>query len=394
MGKRGDVARLRISILVGFSILLVLIAGARFARTDVAGTGVLATDDYYTWTSDDGRFVDHLNIDIAQYLSMVEDYRGVEGAFEKQEPYPAFEATGESVRGPVDPFTSRVALPWLASLLPMDATYAFATVNLVLLLLGLWLLVDALAVAGRSPLAQGVGAALYTFALPVLMFSTALFIDGGVVGALVIGYWLMVRRWWWGLVVFFPVSYLVKEALLILAPAAIWAWRVHGGSYRDPRFITGAAISAAGVVGASVWASAMAPEAVYSFTVLPTWQFIRWNLTNPTSAVFFAVGMSTVVVPALLGIRLLVRPDGWRRALEGPAGPDIVGFAAVAAMNAYSIVSTDLTLRTGWLIWPFAIGLAALWVDSSEKVGEFVASRTGGRLSPAGSPSGSTPQPR
>lgn len=361
--------RLRVIVLVGFTLAIVILGGLRFGRADVAGTSFFATDEYYTWTTDDGRFIDHLNIDISQYLAMVEDYRGVDGAFEKQEAYPAFEATGGAYKGPVDPFTSRVALPWVASLLPFDASYAFAAVNLALLTIGLWFLVDALAVSGRSPAAQAVGAALYTFALPVVVFASSLFIDGGVVGFLVIGYWLMVKRWWWALALFFPVSYLVKEALLVLAPAAIWAWRTSGHRFGDRRFIIGAAASALGVVAAAGWVSAMAPDPVFSFTVLPTWNYIRWNLTNVTSAVFFVVGMAPVVVPALLATRdLTAGPGGIGAALRSASGPDLVGFASVVLMNLYSVISTDLTLRTGWLLWPFAIALAAVWVDSRTEI--------------------------
>lgn len=369
-GERRTAPRLRIWVMAVFTLALVVLGGLRFARADLVGTSFFATDDYYTWTTDEGRFIDHLNIDISQYLAMVEDYRGVDGAFEKQEPYRAFEATGGSYKGPVDPFTSRVALPWLASLLPMDASYAWALVNLALLTVGLWCLVDALAVSGRSPAAQAVGAVLYTFALPVVVFASSLFIDGGVVGALAIGYWMMARRWWWALVVFFPVSYLAKEALLVLAPSAVWAWRTSGHRFGDPRFIVGTVASAIGVLGVAVWVSSTAPEAVYSFTVLPTWQYIRWNITNPTSAFFFVVGLSTVVVPALLGVRDLLRDSSWGVALRGASGPDLVGFAAVALMNVYSLVSTDLTLRTGWLLWPFAIGLAAVWVDGNTELRE------------------------
>lgn len=370
-GRRAAAPRLKLWVLAGFTIALVVLGGLRFARADVAGTSFFATDEYYTWTTDDGRFIDHLNIDISQYLALVEDFRGIDGAFERQDPYPAFEATGDAVEGPVEPFTHRVALPWLASLLPMDSSQAFALVNLGLLVAGLWALVDALAHSGRSPTAQALGAALYTFALPVVVYTSALFIDGGIVGLLAIGYWLVVRRWWWAVVAFFPLSYLAKESLLILAPAAVWAWHTAGHRFSDKRFIAGAALSAIGVIAAAAWVGATAPDPVFSFTAMPTWQFTRWNLTNPTSAVFFLVGSSTVVVPALLGVRKLFS-TGVRGAFDGPSGMDLVGFVAVVLMNAYSIVSTDLTLRTAWLIWPFAIGLAAVWADSrTELVGRF-----------------------
>ena len=356
-------ARLPLRVMLVFTLALVVLGGLRFARIDLAGTSFFATDNYYTWNTEDGRHIEHLNIDISQYLAMVEDYRGVDGAFEKQEPYPELAADYDTYKGPVEPFTQRVALPWLASLIPLDSSYAFALVNLVLVVMGLWFLVDALAVSGRSPTAQAIGAALYTFALPVVVYASSLFIDGGVVGVLVIGYWLVVRRYWAAVVVFFPVSFMVKEALLILAPTAVWAWKTSGHSLKDPRFLSGAAISAAGVVATAWWVSATAPEAVFSFTVLPTWGFLRFNLTSPVSAVFFALSVSTVVIPALLGTAHLWRTMGPRGSMLGSSGPDLVGFAMVILLNIYSIASTDLTARTGWLIWPFAISLAAVWVD-------------------------------
>lgn len=354
-----------------FTLALVVLSGLRFARIDLAGTSFFAVDEYFMWVPEDGRNVDHLNIDIVQYLSMIEDYRGVENAFDIQEPYPNFaEFSAEidrPVKGPVDPFTKRVAFPWLASLLPMDATFAFATVNLVFLVLGLWCMIDALAVAGRSPTAQFFGAALYVFALPVVVFGTSLFIDGATVGLLAVGYWLLVRRWWWALVVFLPVSYLFKESILILALPAAWAWRTTGHRFRDPRFIAGSGVAVLGTVATATWASAQAPEAVFSFTVLPTLDYIRFNLTSPVSAVFFVVGVSTVVVPAFLAVKYLLRTSSLQEVLDGESGPDFVGFCSVALMNVYSIVSTDLTLRTGWLIWPFAIGLTAVWVDANRE---------------------------
>ncbi len=310
--------------------------------------------------------MDHLNIDISQYLAMVEDYRGVEGAFEKQQPYPAFEATGEAVqaarwtRSPTG-WRCRGSPPSF----PSTRRYSFALVNLALLVLGLWLLIDALAVSGRSPTAQAVGAALYTFALPVVVFASSLFIDAGVVGVLMIGYWLMARRWWWALVLFFPVSYLVKESILVLAPAAIWAWSTSGHRYKDPRFVVGAAARRARRRSPPRGGSEpLHPNPSTPSPCCRHGSTLRWNLTNLTSAVFFVVGMATVVVPAVARHPPpVVRP----RTQSGPehhlgTRPRRVR-GGRGLMNVYSLVSTDLTLRTGWLIWPFAIGLGAVWVD-------------------------------
>jgi hypothetical protein len=354
--------------MVALTLLLVVLAGLRFSRMDVLGTSFFATDPYYTRVTDEGREITNLNIDIVQYLSMVEDFRGEPDAFERHRPTEEFLRTGGSaeeggpVVGPVSPFIYRPALPWLASLLPMDSANAFALTNLVLVVGGLWLLVDALRRSGRSPTAQLAGGLLYTVAVPVVVFTTSLFIDGGTMAVLVLGYWLMVRRWWWAVVVFVPLSYLVKEPLLVVGIASAWAWRTTGHRFRDPRFITGAVVAAGGWLAVAVGVRLTAPEPAYSFTVLPQLHFLQWNLTRPTSVVFFAIGTLPVLVPAVLFLRRRAR-DGWSELLHSAAGPDIVGLGVLAAVNVYSVVSTDLTLRTGWLMYPFAIGLAARWVD-------------------------------
>ena len=109
---------------------------------------------------------------------------------------------------------------------------------------------------------------------------------------------------------------------------------------------------------------AYAPEPVLSYSVSPSLVTLFYNLTSFRSALFFALGMAPVVIPAILGISSIVRTQGWRYTLDDPNGGDIVGFVLVVLINAYSLVSTDLTLRTGWLIWPFAISLGSRWLDT------------------------------
>ncbi|MFN7149521.1 MAG: hypothetical protein ACK4V6_08565 [Microthrixaceae bacterium] len=355
--------RLRWWIMAVLTISLVLIGGLRFARMDVLGTSFFAVDRYYTFETDEGRDLENLNIDIVQYLSMIEDRRGVDDAFEKQEPYQEFAETGEAVEGPVSPFIHRPALPWIASWLPFDSAAAFAVTNLVLVVAGLWFLVDALRVRGRSPRAQLFGGVLYTFALPVLVFTSSLYIDGGAMAVFVFGYWLIARRAWWAVVAFIPLSYLVKEALLALAPAAAWAWHLAGHRFRSARFALGASIAAIGWIAVAATVSATAPDPVFSFSVMPKLVYLGGNLGNPTSTLFFILGLGPVVLPALLLMWNDVRSVGVRGAFLGPSGSDTVGFCTLVLINVYSMVSTDLTLRTGWLIFPFAIGLSARWLD-------------------------------
>jgi hypothetical protein len=356
--------RLRIGALLALTVLLLVIGGLRFARADVAGTSFFARDRYYTFETDDGRNIENLNIDIVQYLSMIEDRRGVEGAFEKQEPYPEFADNDDAVKGPVAPFVHRPALPFLASLLPFGAAESFAVVNLLFLVVGLWCLVDSLAVQGRSARAQFVGGLLYVVSLPMLIFASSLYIDGGVVGVLALGYWLMVRERWRWFVLFLAASYLVKEPIFVLAPVAALQWRVAGRSLKDPRFVLGAGVATVGWVGAAVLARVIAPETVLSYSVLPKWSYLAWNVGNLDSTAFFIIGLSPVVLPAVLLIRREVREKSPRELMLSESGPDVLGLVLIALLNLYSVVSTDLTLRTGWLVFPFAIALSARWFDA------------------------------
>ncbi len=354
--------RLQIWVVVLLTLLTVVIGGLRFARADLAGTSFFATDEYYTFTTEGGQHLEHLNIDIVSYLAMIEDRHGVDQPFYKMVPYPEFGASGGVLMGPVAPFIHRPALPFVASLLPFDSADSFALVNLVLVVAGLWFMLDALAVQGRSKRAQLVGGLLYSISLPVLVFSSALYIDGGAMAVMVIGYWLIARRWWLAAALFFPLSYPVKEAIVFLAPTAVAGWWMQGRSFRDRAFVVGAGLSAVGWVGAAVVVRAIAPEATFAFSLGPKLSYLGGNLGNLKSALFFFVGCAPIMIPAVLCAVRLIRSGGVGGAMHR-AGPELAGLAMFFLVNLYSMASTDLTLRTAWLFWPFGIALAALLVD-------------------------------
>ena len=260
--------------------LTALVGGLRFARADVAGTSFFATDNYYTYTTDDGHHLEHLNIDIVSYLSMIEQRRGNDAAAYKMVPYQSFVENGDVLMGPVAPFIYRPALPFVASLLPIDAADSFALVNLVLVVAGTFFMVDALAVQGRSRNAQLIGGLIYAVSLPLLVFTSSLYIDGGAMAVFVIGYWLIARRCWWALALFIPVSYAVKESLVFLVPSVVVAWRSSGRSFKDVRFLIGAPLVALAWAAVVVAVRVTAPTPTYSFSVLPKLNYIVNNLVN------------------------------------------------------------------------------------------------------------------
>lgn len=354
--------RLGVLAILGLMALTALVGGLRFARADVAGTSFFATDNYYTYTTDDGHHLEHLNIDIVSYLSMIEQRRGNDAAAYKMVPYQSFVENGDVLMGPVAPFIYRPALPFVASLLPIDAADSFALVNLVLVVAGTFFMVDALAVQGRSRNAQLIGGLIYAVSLPLLVFTSSLYIDGGAMAVFVIGYWLIARRCWWALALFIPVSYAVKESLVFLVPSVVVAWRSSGRSFKDVRFLIGAPLVALAWAAVVVAVRVTAPTPTYSFSVLPKLNYIVNNLVNVTSSVFFVVGSATAMIPALICVYRMTREGGFASAFDR-AGPEITGLIMFVLVNLYSIASTDLTLRTAWVFWPFGVALTALLVD-------------------------------
>jgi hypothetical protein len=154
----------------------------------------------------------------------------------------------------------------------------------------------------------------------------------------------------------------VKEAIVFIAPSAVAAWKASGRRWSDVRFLVGAPLVAIAWLAVAVWVRAVAPEPTFSFSLGPKLSYLGGNLGNMKSAAFFVIGSATVMLPALCCIYRLVRESGWRGAYDR-AAPELVGIAMYVAVNAYSMVSTDLTLRTAWLFWPFAVSLGALLVD-------------------------------
>ena len=197
---------------------------------------------------------------------MVEDFRGVERAFYKQEPYPEFaDEARPPTKGPVAPFINRPALPYLASLLPFDSPEASPRSTSCWWSLGLWALLDALRVKGYSTEAQFLGgAALRDRAAGPGVRAHRCTSTAAPSACLMIGYWLIVRRWWPAVVVFLPLSYTAQGGADPPGPGGRHAVAGSGRSFRSagvPR-LRGAPRLGRRLVGHRACRAAMAPDPV------------------------------------------------------------------------------------------------------------------------------------
>ena len=127
---------------------LLVVASVRFARFDWTGIPLErgkavqervvsedCTEYIRPYTTSSGRTITPVSVDEQQYLSMVDLFSGT--------PRDDLQVTCL-----LAPFTSRPALPWLASQLPFDEAVSLALVNLAMTLIATWAIVFTLRAQG------------------------------------------------------------------------------------------------------------------------------------------------------------------------------------------------------------------------------------------------------
>lgn len=346
--------------IAGVLTLAVLLVGSvRFARYDWTGipfertpmrTERVVSEDcterIRPYTTDTGRVIAPVTVDEQQYLSLVDHFRG-----EEREDL--------HVDCQLDPFVSRPALPWVASLLPFDEGVSLGLVNLVMVLVATWSTLAALAAQGRTGRQIAVVGACFAIGWNTLWFGSAILLDAGVVALVAVCWWLLARGspWWvWPvLLVSYPVKETVAVVVLPVMAAAAWAQRRDLPPLRRWGPLAAAAAASVlsvvatrtlGVASEATWDLAPDPAAVLN------------NLLSPVGLVALVVATGPLFVPALLVLRGRIRERGWVSQLSDPAA---VGVATTVALCAWVTLAADLSPRFAWVGFPFAATLAAQW---------------------------------
>lgn len=352
----------RIALVLTLGVLV--LASVRFARFDWTGIPLergkavqervvseTCTEYIRPYTTASGRTISPVSVDEQQYLSMVDLFSGTP----REELH---------VTCLLAPFTSRPALPWIASLLPFDEAVSLGLVNLAMTLAATWAVVFTLRAQGIGARAVALVGALFAISWNTLFFSSAILVDAGVV-ALVALSWLLLalRRPWW-VPVLLLASYPLKEtaALLILPPLATWLARevVEGRRSRAAAFACLGAGTAASVLSFLV-ASTWFLDSDATWELSPSLGSFVNNVLAPVGLVTFLVGTVPLYLPALLRTRDRARAEGWRPVLADPA---VVGVAVTLVLLAWVTLAADLSSRFAWVGAPFAASLAAVWFET------------------------------
>lgn len=341
--------------------LLVLVAAA-LPRFGARGEPAMA--HLFSYELADGEELVGLTVDMREYLHGTEYWAGVTDA-------PS-----------VAPFTSRLAVPFVAGQLPWSAPTSFNVVVLAALALGLVALIAAWVRLELSAGAVLLGTLAYALAFPVFYWSSFIYVDGAVVGLLAVLLAALVFDRPWIALLVLMVAVLAKESGLAGVPVVmVWAW-LDGPSdaplIRQRR--TWIAVAAVIVgIATMVLARVVGPTATEFYNPwLPTpSQISRYfgaNLGRPGP---LAQVVFTAAIPAALVLL------AWRRRSRGEPDLDprlfwtaMTGVVMALLLNVQALFTAQWDGRTLWTAYPYAATLgAAAWhglanARSSERAGE------------------------
>ena len=346
----------RIGLVV--SLIALVVGSVQFARYDWTGVRFQRSPESVDRTispdcheqirpfeTSTGRIITPSALDEQQYVSMIDRFRG---------------GTDLQIECFYEPFTDRAAVPWIASLLPVEDALSLGLVNTAFLLVGIWLVLAALVVQGfgaRVVLAVGV---LLSANWVVFAFGTSLLIESAPF-AVVALCWLLIsqQRWWW-VVPVLAVGVVLKEtAVLALPPlwVALLPASARPGSLA--RRLLPAAVATAGAFVAYVVRGGLGPEPGASWPTGIDLGLLSFNL-GPPGLVVLAAGLAPLLVPAALWFTRRVRTVGW---VEAGVDPAVVGVLGGLGLLAWILVTADLSPRFFWPCFPFAATLCARWLS-------------------------------
>lgn len=282
-----------------------------------------------------------LSIDEAQYVGMVERFRG-------QTPQLELWA----------PFTYRPLAPWLAAQLPFEPLTALNAVNLLSLLGATLFVWRTLRLFEPAPGWQLAGALAFVWSFPFCYYGTTGLVDPPALLLIAGGLYLVLTERWWGVVAVGLAGGLVKESVVLLWPAALAQCAIS--RRRDARALAAVLLFPAAFAASSALGRGLAPtRGDYTF-----WKGLNLveNLSRPQ--VYVAAALS-------LGLQGLFAGCAWPALRRMAAGerrrylPLLAGALASLALFGVALLTAHADGRFLWLGHPFLTPLAVLGARSA-----------------------------
>jgi hypothetical protein len=318
--------------------MMILVSLPRFGALDEP-----ANRASHEYTTQEGRVLPGLTIDMREYLHLTEYYAGSADAPD------------------LAPFTTRLGVPWLAGRLPWEAPISLNVVVLAFLAVGLVALVAAMRRLGCAlgPIAGAV--LVWSVSFPVYYWGSFNYVDGAVVGLLAVVVLSLVYGRLLPALLVLAGGLLIKESMLVAVPVVV-VW-VHLSGWQARRrveaFTATAVAAVVGVVGARV----IGPEAKRFYN---PWFPTPKEMHHYAGANIGRVGpMGQVFLSGVIPIGLAYL--AWRRHKAGELGLDrrtfwtlMSGVLCGILLSFHAFIAAQWDGRTIWTVYPFALALGAV----------------------------------
>jgi hypothetical protein len=260
------------------------------------------------------------------------------------------------------PYCYRPLGPYLASFIPASPLTAINLLNLVALFITLVFLdrvLGLLGVGGRSRMVAGL---LFIFSFPVFYYATIGFVDPLAILWATLLFYLTLRGSWWPAAVCSVLAVLTKETNLVFTPLpGAWLWLTHR---RGARLWAPAILGPVASLVAVLSIRALAPFPEQGWFWKPSLDDLTTNLSRPRAYLSLIM---TLGIPGVLAIVAIFRKQPWTSFGAPAAGLLALGCLMASSLYAYSLVSAYADGRVIWIVYPFAIPIAASLLGSSRK---------------------------
>ena len=292
-----------------------------------------------------------LSIDEAQYVGMVERFRGQTPGLELWAP-----------------FTYRPVAPWLAAQLPFEPLTALNVLNVLSLLGATWFVWRTLRLFEPSPAWQFAGTMAFVWSFPFCYYGTTGLVDPPALLMIAAGLYLVMTERWGGVVAVGLAGGLVKESIVLLWPVALAQCAIS--RRRDARAVAAVLLFPVGFALSSALGRALAPtRGDYTF-----WKGLNLleNLSRARVYVAAALSLGLQGLFAAFAVPALRRMASEERRRYLPLA---VGALGSFALFGVALITAHADGRFLWLGHPFLTPLAVL--GARTVFGCFAGRRTG-----------------
>lgn len=320
-------------ILLFLFVSLMLVCLPRFNRADYGFIKKFTGNE---------ELYDGLPYDILIYKNYIEYFRG-----EKS----------ESSISP--PYTYRILIPYLSSLLPFTPLTSLNLINIFFLYAGLISLYLMLKKIQTKFSLTITGCILYVFSFPVFYYASSGYIDGSFVGILtMLVYFVLSKKYFIFLIIFF-ISVLANEKAIIILPFLISF--IFAEKIELKKSLPLIAMSLCIYFMTTYLIRKLTPSDSVTYIWFPETKFLMQNIFRPKT---YLSMLLTLGIPGIISIISLFR---FSKEKLIKFSYFYIGYATSILLYVYSIFSAWSDGRTVWTSYPFTIPISVLYFSTIQK---------------------------